>query len=161
MFTCSLDGAGFTPCASPTSYSSLSDGTHTFRVAAQDRAGNVDPTPANRTWTVDAQGPIIVIQRPTGGLYVNDQSEGGVGPIVVVGHVTVQARPHDLESGVASLRFEVNGSPIDPSQVSVQDGVYSFSFHPGSAGEHTIVVNATNGSGVGSISTIRLYGIPT
>ena len=32
----------------------MSNGTHWFRVAAADSAGNVDPTPATRTWTIQA-----------------------------------------------------------------------------------------------------------
>lgn len=40
-FTCSLDGAAPTSCTSPTSYSSLATGSHTFWVYATDDAGNI------------------------------------------------------------------------------------------------------------------------
>ncbi len=53
-FACSLDGAPFAPCASPITYSSLELGTHTLGVVAHDVAGNVDATPASRSWTVTA-----------------------------------------------------------------------------------------------------------
>jgi CSLREA domain-containing protein len=56
-FECSLDGAAFTACASPQSYSGLSDGSHTFRVRAKDSDGAVDPTEASYTWTVDTTSP--------------------------------------------------------------------------------------------------------
>ena len=50
-YECSLDGATFTSCSSPKSYSALAtSGSHTFAVRAQDPAGNVDPTPATFTW---------------------------------------------------------------------------------------------------------------
>jgi Tol biopolymer transport system component len=51
-FQCRMGGAAFAPCASPKSYSGLANGSHTFRVRAIDKAGNVDPTPAARTFSV-------------------------------------------------------------------------------------------------------------
>ncbi len=51
-FECSLDNGAFSDCDSPHSYSSLPPGAHTFRVQATDSAGNTDPTPAEREWTV-------------------------------------------------------------------------------------------------------------
>jgi large repetitive protein len=56
-FECSLDGASFAPCSSPESYSNLSDGSHAFRVKATDAAGNVDESPATRSFTVDTVAP--------------------------------------------------------------------------------------------------------
>lgn len=50
-FSCTLDGLT-APCASPTTYTALASGTHTFTVAAVDALGNVDPTPDTRTWTI-------------------------------------------------------------------------------------------------------------
>ncbi|GAB3865413.1 hypothetical protein GCM10028801_35860 [Nocardioides maradonensis] len=56
-FTCTLDGSTV-PCGSGgKSFSGLGDGSHTFTVAAVDAVGNVDPTPASRTWTVDTTAP--------------------------------------------------------------------------------------------------------
>lgn len=60
-FACSLDGAAFSACTSPLGYSNLSNATHTFQVRATDSVGNVDATPASRTWTVDTVAPTVTI----------------------------------------------------------------------------------------------------
>ena len=51
-FGCSLDGAAYAPCASPTTYSALANGNHTFLVRATSPTGLVDDTPAGRSWSV-------------------------------------------------------------------------------------------------------------
>src|SRR5436190_1850948 len=51
-FTCSPDGAAARPCTSPLDVTGVADGSHRISIAATDPAGNTDPTPAERTWTV-------------------------------------------------------------------------------------------------------------
>jgi Ca2+-binding RTX toxin-like protein len=51
-FECKLDSGPYAPCASPITLPYLADGSHTFSVRAKNSAGNVDPTPASRTFTV-------------------------------------------------------------------------------------------------------------
>lgn len=53
-FLCSLDGGKFSKCSSGKTYERLSRGSHTFKVKAKDRAGNLDGTPATHTWKVTA-----------------------------------------------------------------------------------------------------------
>jgi CSLREA domain-containing protein len=53
-FECSLDGAAFSACTSPQSYTGLTVGSHNFAVQAIDSAGNLDPSPASFAWTVTA-----------------------------------------------------------------------------------------------------------
>lgn len=69
-FRCSLSGPSkahnFSSCSSPKAYSGLSDGTYTFRVLATDVAGNVDPTPDRRSFTVDTVAPTVKSVSPTG-----------------------------------------------------------------------------------------------
>jgi hypothetical protein len=63
-FECSLDSAAFAPCATPRSISGLNPGQHRFRVRAKDSAGNVDPSPAERNWSVvpvDSDGVITPV----------------------------------------------------------------------------------------------------
>jgi hypothetical protein len=54
-FRCSLDGAAFSNCTSPVSYSNLSSATHVFKVEALDAAGNVGG-PTSYSWTVATGG---------------------------------------------------------------------------------------------------------
>ena len=56
-FECSVDGEPFHVCTRPFTTHHLADGQHTFAVRAIDAAGNVDPTPAQRTFTVHHQPP--------------------------------------------------------------------------------------------------------
>jgi hypothetical protein len=55
-FECALDDAAFAACVSPASYT-VGIGSHTFQVRARDGAGNLDQSPANYPWTVEAPPP--------------------------------------------------------------------------------------------------------
>ncbi len=159
-FYCELDSSDFFNCESPQTFSDLSAGPHTFRVSAEDLAGNWDVSVAETTWTiVIPQAPEVTFIRPGTGVYVNDQAFGGGPATVVVGHVTVEVRVTD-PVGLSSFTFEVNGAPVDPSQVSVQDDVYRFTFRPSSPGQHTITARATNESGLSTARSLQVYGVP-
>jgi large repetitive protein len=51
-FECSKEQRPYETCTSPRKYYGYADGEHSFAVRAIDAAGNIDPTPATRTWTV-------------------------------------------------------------------------------------------------------------
>jgi hypothetical protein len=61
-FLCRLDDGATEPCSSPKTYVNLVNGDHTFVVLATDSAGNPDPLPEARTWTVDVEqgAPVLV-----------------------------------------------------------------------------------------------------
>jgi hypothetical protein len=56
-FKCQMDGSSWGICTSPRAYTGLTGGAHSFAVRATDAAGNVDPTPATLSWTVEAETP--------------------------------------------------------------------------------------------------------
>jgi hypothetical protein len=51
-FQCSLDEKPFVPCVPPHAYRKLKLGKHEFNVRAVDAAGNIDTSPATRTWRI-------------------------------------------------------------------------------------------------------------
>ena len=63
-FQCSLDGGAFSACSGPGdahTTSALAEGAHTFAVRATDFGGNLDASPATRSFIVDAPeqpGPV-------------------------------------------------------------------------------------------------------
>ena len=54
VLECRLDSQAFEPCVSPAGYTGLAEGAHSFEARAIDPFGNVDATPASRSWTVGA-----------------------------------------------------------------------------------------------------------
>jgi hypothetical protein len=60
-FECDFDGAGFGACPTPFTAPSLADGPHTLSVRATDPAHNTDQTPATRSFSVDATGPVVTL----------------------------------------------------------------------------------------------------
>jgi hypothetical protein len=68
-FECSLDDSPFAPCPANVERiePALPDGPHSFAVRAIDQAGNVDPTPPSRSFSVDATPPRVrILTGPSG-----------------------------------------------------------------------------------------------
>src|SRR4029453_14812449 len=59
---CNIDNSKYVPCTSPFTFSNLLiDGTHTFKVRAQDSVRNIISSPASFTWNVDTLPPTTSI----------------------------------------------------------------------------------------------------
>ena len=59
-YECRLDGAAWASCTSPQSYSGLGDGGHSFEVRGLNAFNEPGPV-ASHSWTVDTQGPVVVL----------------------------------------------------------------------------------------------------
>jgi hypothetical protein len=122
-FECQLDGGSWTACSSPKSYSGLAEGTHSFQVRAIDTAGNVDATPASRTWTVDTAAP----------------------------ETTISSGPAD-PTQATSATFDFASEPGATFQCQLDGGGYTTCSSPKSysglgAGSHTFSVRAVDAAG--------------
>jgi hypothetical protein len=60
-FRCSLDRRPYEECRSPMRLATLGAGRHSLSVRAIDAAGNLDPTPATWSWTVDLTAPVTTL----------------------------------------------------------------------------------------------------
>ena len=142
-FECSLDGSDFAPCEDPTQYAGLQDGEHTFRVRAKGPGGEMDPTPAEHTWTVeapepppDADRPTITPLRPAPSSSTRDRTP------------TIRATVRDGESELAAsdMRLRVDGAKkafaYDPvtDRLSRTTGKLSY-------GRHSVRVAAEDAAG--------------
>jgi hypothetical protein len=123
-FECRVDSGAFASCSSPHTTAALSDGAHTFEVRAIDGAGNTDPTPASRTFTVDATPPETTIT---------------AGPTGTTGDSTPT---FEFSSSEAGSTFECR----------IDTGAFASCASPLTTvalaeGEHTFEVRATDGAG--------------
>jgi hypothetical protein len=108
-FECSLDGGAFSPCASPYATPLLADGPHAFRVHAFDLAGNVDPTPASRSFSVDTTmpaGPGTGTGAPTGASPAS-RRDGSVA-------IAIRGRRLKLRGRRAVLRLSCPAAEVSP-----------------------------------------------
>ncbi|MGH3086763.1 MAG: hypothetical protein ACRDSJ_05530, partial [Rubrobacteraceae bacterium] len=131
-FECSLDGGPFAGCASPESYPGLDNGSHTFQVKATDVAGNVDESPATRTFTVD-------IVAPTGGIKINNGA-----PKTKSLRVRLTLNATDSASGVARMCVS-NTSTCSAWQAYATSKSWKLSGKK--AGARTVYVRYEDGAG--------------
>jgi hypothetical protein len=131
-FECKLDAASFTqPC--PSTYTGLSQGSHTFSVRAKDNAGNVDPTPPTRTWTVDTINPVP--QPPSASSPVGGQAPvtGTLVPVRLrwpaatdAGGIQTYALQQSLNAGAYSVVATVPASTLTTFLSLAPGSVYRF-----------------------------------
>jgi chitodextrinase len=127
-FECSLDGALFVGCSSPTNHIGLALGAHTFSVRAGDVAGNIDPTPATRSWTISAPADTTP-----------PETTIGSGP---VGTAASPSASFTFSASEAGARFDC---ALDAAPFAACSSPHTYSGL--TAGEHTFLVRATDTAG--------------
>ena len=168
-FECELDGGGFSSCASPKSYTSLSDGSHTFKVRAVDAAGNTDATPAQSTWSIDTVAPSSAVTFPgAGAFYRTSTWNAGCATPGLCGSYS------DATSGVQKVEISIrrvgtglywNGSAFSSGSelffsTSLSGGTWSYAF--GAANfpaddDYTVRAKATDNAGNAETASSRTF----
>lgn len=115
--------------------STLTDGLHFFQVTATN-AGGQSASSSSLSALVDNSLPTVSLTSPTGGVVRNT--------------VTLTATADDVQTGIASVAFLVDGSVVG----STTQAPFSFSLDtsPFSNGVHTLQAQATNGVGQTQLS---------
>jgi hypothetical protein len=152
-FDCRLDGATFSSCSSPKSYSGLTDGGHTFEVRAKDPANNVDLTPASQSWSIDTSAPAA----PSLISPANESSTSNAKPTFDWSDIP------DPSGVVYHIQIDNSGSSFPSPEVS-QSGLTASSFTPPTSlaiGTYSWRVRATDGAGNGTWSSVFTVTITT
>jgi PKD repeat protein len=142
-FECRLDGRGWDRCSAGPTFRGLRDGRHDLQVRAVDGAGNADPTPAVRRWTVDTDGPVIRGASPSG--TSRDRTP------------TIRATVRDRHSSVRrrDLVLRIDGRLVPGLRYAGGDRVTWTPRRPLSPGVHTVRLVATDSAGNRSVKTWR------
>jgi len=129
-YECRLDDDAFAACpGSGVEYSGLGDGEHSFEVRASDAAGNVDGSPAIRTWTVDTLAPDTSVES---------------GPDAVTS---------DTSAGFAYSGDALGGSAVSSYECSLDEAAFAACAADGveyaglAGGEHGFRVRALDAAG--------------
>ncbi len=139
-FECSLDGAAFTACTSPTSYTGLADGDHTFRIHGVNDNGPGSNDHAS--WTVDTHAPSVSLTTAPGA-YTNQTT------------VNLVAAASDVTTGVASVdfRFAATAAACPTGTTIFTDLSSPFAATWTTPSDGTYVVCAVALDEVGNVST--------
>jgi subtilisin-like proprotein convertase family protein len=132
-FECSFGGAAFSHCTEPEDFAGLPDGSYSFQVRARDVAGNVDPSPAIRTWTVDTVAPAPALISPVDGSLTQDATPAVSGTAGTAagddGTVTIKLFSGTLAAGLPAHTLIVPRDGVSGAwsaeSPSLADGTYT------------------------------------
>jgi hypothetical protein len=154
VYSFKFDAGSWSGFASDTQvyFDNLSDGDHTIQVVARDEAGNVDPTPDSRTFTVMVNYYSINLTPPSATQYVN----AGVEAIFRVDIVNNGGLPAHFTFQLASqVPEEWTTAFCLSSGVCIIDTV-TIEFSPGQSDYMTVHLYTDSGSSAGTQGTATL-----
>src|SRR5919204_66238 len=143
-----FDVAAGGACTSPKSYSALASGSHPFDARAIDQAGNVDPSPASRTWTINTALPAVTLSSPADALTTNDATPTFAG---VAG-----TAPGDSSTVTVKVYAgtDTSGSPLETLNTPASGSSWSVDASPAlPEGTYTVLAQQTGVAGTGTSST--------
>jgi hypothetical protein len=115
-YLCTLNATPIA-CANPFTLTSLPEGLQTLSVQAEDPSGNIDPSPATRSWTVDTTPPLTTLSGgPLNSSRTNNRS--------ATFSVAVN-EPATLSCSLNGLTIACAPGPLQLT--NLQDGSYSLS----------------------------------
>ncbi len=144
-YQCKLDGGAYAACTSPTSYSGLADGSHTFSVRAAQGSSTGPST--SYTWTVDTTSPTQALTLASGasGAYLNGTTVYYKGN--AVGSFKLVDTVSDSGSGPASATFpniattgwtHAAETVTTPSGGPYTSSTFSWTANPTGPGSYTV-----------------------
>jgi len=131
---CRLDSGEFAPCSSPRTFTDLKEGAHTFYVRAHDEAGNVSPVKSYH-WLVDHTPPHIVFNQA---------------PLEVLARNQEALLDYEVSDLLSGVHLVVCGLS-DPLQTCAAENTLTY---PGTPGDYSFMIKATDRAGNTSESTI-------
>ncbi|RRN76935.1 hypothetical protein EIM50_22150, partial [Pseudoxanthomonas sp. SGD-10] len=157
-FEYSLDGASFIAATSPLTLNNLSEGSHTFSVRAKDAAGNLDPTPASYSWTIDTSAPTTTVTS------IALSSDNGISSSDFITNVAAQTisgiLSTNLQAGETVYVSINNGASYQLATAAVGSSVFSLSGITLS-GSGTIQAYVGDGAGNQGIKYSKPYTLDT
>ncbi|PYN96665.1 MAG: hypothetical protein DMD91_20655 [Candidatus Rokuibacteriota bacterium] len=181
VFAWRVDGSAFTSFSSATTatLTGLAPGSHTFDVKARDLAGNEDPTPASRVFTVRLGPTITSLDPPAGfiGTFVTVAGDGfepgttqaafnGVAAVVRTVTPTSVTTTVPIGTSTGPLTVTTSRGTASRTFTITTTGDFTVTTTPGSiraiAGDQTSVSVAAGGSGsFTSLVSLSLSQAPT
>ena len=145
----SVDGGAYSAPSTLTSVtlSNLTDGAHTFSVATIDLAGNIDPKPIVRNFSVDATPPTVTI--------LTGPAEGAT---IFANNPAFTFTGADNLTPAANLKYQY---AIDSGAFSTPSTGATAAFSGLTQGTHTFLVQAIDQAGNISASAIRHFTVAT